>query len=226
MLALMMTYYANVTRRDFETDLENKDYAILLRNPHGEIAGFSTLKSFPYTQGGRRIRVAFSGDTIIDRRHWGSICLPLAFGQLMNRLRLQHDEDELYWFLISKGIRTYRFLPVFFKHFYPACGEQNDLGLKPLLDRLGRDLFNESYDATSGTIVAKSDGQYLENEYSGDTHAGRDVPHIDFFYRKNPGYARGDELACLLRFEESNLSPFIRKRLAKAEAESMSPLCL
>ena len=45
-----------------------------------------------------------------------------SFGHFMLRMLKEHRGTPVYWFLISKGYRTYRFLPVFFNRFYPtAC---------------------------------------------------------------------------------------------------------
>ena len=45
---------------------------------------------------------------------------------------------EFYWFLISKGYKTYRFLPLFFREFYPRHDAPTPAWAKEILDALGR----------------------------------------------------------------------------------------
>ena len=226
MLELMKRHYVNVKEVDFINDLTNKDYVILLYNLADELVGFSTFKSFEFNFQQAPIRIAFSGDTIIDKKYWGTIRLPLAFGQLMNMIKRQNPDQDLYWFLISKGIRTYRFLPVFFDEYYPSCDNHKAKHLKPLMDQLGTMLFNHSYDSEKGLVLASNKSQYLAAEFSSNNHQNRDTPHIDFFYSRNPGYYKGDELACILKYDEANLRPYIRKQLAQLESAVQEPLCL
>jgi hypothetical protein len=54
-------------------------YVILL--PDGEsLCGFSTQVMFDHTVDGKSVKIVFSGDTIIDKNHWGSMALPLVLG--------------------------------------------------------------------------------------------------------------------------------------------------
>ena len=43
-------------------------------------------------------------------------------------------------------------------------------------------------------------------------------PHIAFFLERNPGFVRGDELVCLTRIDEQNLTPAGR-RMARPSLE-------
>jgi len=49
-----------------------------------------------------------------------------------------------------------------------------------------------------------------------------DDPHVAFFVRRNPGHARGDELACLCELNESNLTRAGRRMVFGAAAASAS----
>jgi len=70
------------------------------------------------------VKILFSGDTVIDKRHWGSMALPIAWGRLMLSLSPASSNAGFYWLLTSKGYKTYRFLPVFFREFYPRYDAQ------------------------------------------------------------------------------------------------------
>ncbi len=110
MYRLMETHYEGVRRERFRADLLEKDRVILLQDPQGNVRGFSTLRCYPFTLATAResVRIIFSGDTIIDRRHWGHQALAFAWIWWAGREKAQFPEVPLYWFLISKGPRTYR----------------------------------------------------------------------------------------------------------------------
>ena len=116
MCRLMQAHYEGVTEQQFAADLNAKQWAILLRD-QGRLCGFSTQVLFDHVFDGGAVKVLFSGDTVIDKSHWGSMALPVAWGRLMLSLLATHPGMELYWLLTSKGYKTYRFLPVFFQEF-------------------------------------------------------------------------------------------------------------
>ena len=213
MFSLMDEHYCNVTRQIFERDLSEKQYVILLEcMDTSEIAGFSTQMTYPFQFCGESCLILYSGDTIISRRQWGSLELPKAFGELMLSLIREHPDKKLFWFLITKGVRTYKFLPVFYKDFYPRYDREPDAELKALADALAADKFGQSYDRESGIVRVNGPGQPLKKEY--EPEAGkRGNPHIDFFYLSNPGYRKGDELACIAELSLNNINPFIRRVL-------------
>src|SRR5205823_6261147 len=97
------------------------DWVIQLIDPVTDaLCGFSTQALLDVDVAGRRpVKALFSGDTIIDRGHWGVSALTRVWGRLALSLIDALPSTELYWFLISKGYKTYRFLPVFFREFYP-----------------------------------------------------------------------------------------------------------
>ena len=73
MYQLLETYFENTSFGQFEQDLAEKDFAILLRDPYdGHVVGFSTLMTLWITVQNRQVAGFFSGDTIIARERWGS----------------------------------------------------------------------------------------------------------------------------------------------------------
>lgn len=98
---------------------------------------------------GTSITAFFSGDTIIAPAFWGNRyyrntgrgVFALA-GEL---------EEEAYWFLISSGYKTYRFLPVFFRDFYPTY-QSPPTRLQCVLDSLAIQKFDFGYDRASGIV--------------------------------------------------------------------------
>ena len=212
MLRIMQAYYCNVSPYQFVEDLEEKDWVILLWES-GCIRGFSTQMLFDHDFDGHWIQVIFSGDTIIEENYRGSLVLPVAWGRLMLSILSDHPERELYWLLISKGYKTYRFLPVFFREFYPSCMKETPTFEKALLCSLGRRKFGDRFDSELGIIRVSKGAQYLRPGVADITEMRRRDKHIAFFEKANPGHAKGDELVCIARCHENNLKPFILRRL-------------
>jgi hypothetical protein len=209
---LMRAHYEGVSERQFLADLRAKQWVILLQD-EGCLYGFSTQVLFDYPMEGRGVKVLFSGDTIIDKRHWGSLALPVAWGRLMLSLRAAHPDSELYWLLTSKGYKTYRFLPVFFHEFFPCYTAETPAFEKALLESVGARRFGERFDAASGVLRAEPGAQRLREGIAEIDERHLRDPHVAFFQQRNPGHARGDELVCLARFHPDNLRPYIRRQL-------------
>jgi hypothetical protein len=212
MLRLMQAHYEGVSEPQFRADLSSKQWAILLYD-ETRLCGFSTQVAFDFPHEGRQTRILFSGDTIIDKQHWGSLALPIAWGRLMLSLHSADPETELFWLLTSKGYKTYRFLPVFFHEFYPCFCSPTPVFEKALLDRVALQRFGTRYDAIGGVLRVDPGAQRLRDGVAElDLRRLRD-PHVAFFQRQNPGHARGEELVCLARFHPDNLKPYIRRQL-------------
>lgn len=214
MLSIMQKYYLNVTRDQFVKDLKEKDWVILLCED-GCIRGFSTQMLFHHDIEGHRVHVVFSGDTVIEKSHWRSMSLPLAFGRLMFSILSGNPEQKLYWLLTSKGYKTYRFLPIFFREFYPSCVKQTPDFERALLCSLGRRKFGDRFDLESWIICASEGAQCLRPDVADITEARRRDKHVAFFEKANPEHAKGDELVCIVRFHEENLNSFILRQLRR-----------
>jgi hypothetical protein len=210
MLALHSQHFERVQRDRFMADLAEKDWVILLRNADGEVAGFSTQKLLePLTEHGSA-RCLFSGDTIVEPTYWNTPFLAGCFGHLMLRLIEQYGEESLYWFLISKGFRTYRFLPVFFHRFWPGPGREVPAEIRGMLDAAATRKFGAAFDAAHGIVrVAGSDR--LGASLAEIPAERRRDPHVAFFVARNPGYVYGDELACLAPIRRDNLNAYAQR---------------
>jgi hypothetical protein len=207
MLALHQDYYANVLEPGFRQDLAEKDWVILLRD-EGELVGFSTQMLITLPGPGGPVRYLYSGDTVVARSHRRQSGLAGAFGHLMLDLIERYGEGDLYWFLISKGFRTYRFLPVFFRSYFPGpdCSPDQRARLEPLLQRVVQQRFGDSYDPATGVVSFAEPKDHLRHERI-DLRAGRRRdPHIEFFLAANPGWRSGDELACIAPITRGNLN--------------------
>lgn len=207
MFALHRRYFSHVLRETFYRDLNEKGWVIIL-SAGPEIVGFSTLQLIPLRVLGAQRIFLFSGDTIVDRAHWHDSTLAGCFGHFMLRLIDEHPQTPLHWFLISKGYRTYRFLPVFFNRFYPVHGGATPPDDAALLQAVAAHKFAGAYDPRSGLVRLGGQKDCLRPEMC-EIPAGRaQDPHVRFFLERNPAYFKGDELACIADISRANLNRY------------------
>jgi hypothetical protein len=207
MFALMDCYYEGVERATFDADLAEKEWVILLLDPETEaLCGFSTQVILDVAVAGRRVRALFSGDTIVARERWGDSALAHVWGRLALSLIDRLADAELYWFLICKGYKTYRFLPVFFHEFYPRFDVVTPACVKEVIDALGRQKYPASYDPAAGVIRAFSGKDRLRRGVADITPERLRDPHVRFFTERNPGHQDGDELCCLAPLTRANFT--------------------
>ena len=121
MFTLMQQYFTGVNATAFVNDLNAKPWVIVLRDSDtGVLQGFSTLCLMEATVQDESVRAFFSGDTIINRAYWGSLELERVWLRHLYTWIHADPETRWYWFLICKGYRTYRYLPVYFHRYYPS----------------------------------------------------------------------------------------------------------
>jgi hypothetical protein len=212
MRRLLGRYFDGVDPGRFEADLAEKEWAILLHDATGELRGFSTLMRLRQVVDGRRVLAFFSGDTIIERDFWGDDELPRQWGRLVFPLAAAEPDAEAYWFLICSGYKTYRFLPVFYREFYPAAGRAMPAAARRVLDALATAKFGAAYDPVRG-VVRLAGATPLRDGVAEITPRRLRDPHVAFFVAANPGHARGDELACLVRLHRDNVTRAGRRML-------------
>jgi hypothetical protein len=204
MFALLCAHFDGVTRAQFEADLAEKTAAVLLHDEARRLRGFSTVLSYTTRYQGRRIGVVCSGDTIVDPDAWGSSALFATWLPEVFELKRQSGCDEFYWLLICSGYRTYRFLPVFWRRFFPHFRWPTPAAAGALKDHLAVERWGDAYDPGSGIVHLKRP-QLLKRGISPVTGARMRDPNVQFFTRSNPGHARGDELVCLTPVDRANL---------------------
>jgi hypothetical protein len=201
MFDLLGTFFAGVTRTTFDQDLTEKSHVILLEDPEGRVRGFSTLLVYQTQVPDTNATVVYSGDTIVHRDWWGSPALPVTWLRAVRALT--PSSTPVYWLLLTSGFRTYRFLSVFWRDFYPRFDTVTQT--PALVDALARERFGDRYDASRG-IVCFDRPQVLVPELL-DVSSGRTSdPHVAFFLERNPGFTNGDELVCLTELGDHNLT--------------------
>jgi hypothetical protein len=210
MYRLLDAYFENTSPLQFERDLAEKDTVILLRSSEEDrIVGFSTLMKVPATVEGRRVVGFFSGDTIIAREHWGSpllgrLWLRTVFAEA-DRIRGRSPDILFYWFLISSGYKTWRYLPIFFRNYAPHPERAAALFDRQVLETLAAMKFGSEYDAAAG-VVRFRHATPLRPGVAEVTPGRLRDPQVNFFIRMNPAHALGDELVCLAALSRDNLT--------------------
>lgn len=209
MLDLYESLYVLPNRAIFQTDLAAKDEVLLLR-AGTELVGFTTLQIYDFPFQGLTRRIVFSGDTVVHRDHWGQQALATAWIRRMGSLHRQDPRVPLYWFLVVKGHRTYRFLPAFCTRFHPHW-ELPTEDLKALADALAVDHFGSDFDPELGLVRYKESRGHLSPKIAQPTETERRLPAVSFFLQKNPGYVHGDELVCLFEFTGTAMRSLTRR---------------
>jgi hypothetical protein len=211
MHALYSTYYmqSNLTR--FESDLDEKDQVLLIWND-GVLAGFTTLCQYQFHFEGRDLEIIFSGDTIMDRQFWGSQELAFAWLREIGRAARASCGRPLYWFLIVKGHRTYRYMPAFGINFVPRwTKDAQDVDLLRLRDALAQDRFGSWYQPATGIVRFPDQRDRLAWPWAAPTEREKNRADVSFFLNTNPGYVDGDELVCLCPLTPDNMRPLTRR---------------
>ena len=214
MYDLFQSCYDQTTFNNFTHDLENKNWIVTLQDTNNQqIIGFSTLAFYNSTVGGKTIGVVYSGDTIINKKYWGTPELPKCW--IRTVLKLSEDcAEPQYWLLISSGYKTYRFLSVFYKEFYPHYNNATPEKFQRIMDHLAHERFGEDYHPVQGIVRFSSNATPLKNGIADIKPKRNHDEHVKYFIAKNPGSVDGDELVCLTVIHPDNFTP-AGKRMAR-----------
>jgi hypothetical protein len=190
----------------FERDLSAKNWVILIRDTDNDlIQGFSTLDLYETDYQGGRISVVYSGDTIIRHEYWGTPELPRSWIKTVLE-KSARMAQPLYWLLISSGYKTYRFLTVFYKEFYPRHDSPTPPELQALIDHLASQRFGTDYHPETGVVRFRRGATPLRRGVAEVTEERLRDPHVAFYIRRNPHHDRGDELVCLTQIHPDNFT--------------------
>jgi len=210
MYRLYESYYDATSPSLFRSDLDGKQFVITLREG-GELRGFSTLALIEFAFESCAGRALFSGDTIIDHRYWGEQTLARAFCHFAGRIKAAEPAVPLYWWLISKGYRTYRYLTAFSKNYYPNPFAPAPPGLRVCVDALARMRFGSAYDPELGVIRYPESRGHLKPQWAIVKASARERPEVSYFLERNPRFQQGEELCCLTALDANNLRSFARR---------------
>lgn len=203
MYRLMSEFYDDTDEQVFLRDFYGKDYCLALYHETDGLVGFTTQKVLELEVEGKSVHGIFSGDTIIHRDYWGDLELFKVWANFW--FDFGEKYDEFYWFLICKGYKTYRMLPLFWTEFYPNCEAATPSYEQKIIDAYASFLYPGEYNPASGVIEYKGVKDKLK---AGVADIGqRELKNRDvaFFCEANPGYIKGNDLACLARIDRAKL---------------------
>jgi len=225
MYALYDAYYVETSAAQFAGDLAAKDYVIELA-ADGELRGFSTLALLQLRAGGTTLRAIYSGDTIIDHRYWGEQALAVAFCRLAGAVKAADPGTPLYWFLITKGHRTYRYLGAFSREYHPHPARPTPPLAAQRIDALARAKFGGAWKPDLGIVrFERSQGQ-LRAQWTDPRPSLAARAEVRFFLERNPGHAHGDELCCLTELAAPNLRSYARRAFLEGYDEATRSVSL
>lgn len=216
MFGLLCQHFEGVSRAQFEHDLAEKNWVVRLRREH-RLVGFTTLLVAANTFEGQPITALYSGDTIVAPEARGTPALAREWIASVNTIRATLPLRPCYWLLLTSGFRTYRFLPVFWREFFPCPANPTPQQSQRLLDHLAAERYGPAYDRRSG-LVRFAHPQRLRAPLAAIPPGRTADLHIDFFLHRNPGHGHGDELACLTEIHERNLTAAGRRMIVPASA--------
>lgn len=199
MFKLFEIFYENVSYLRFKSDLFAKTKVIILLDQEKRIQGFSTFYDFDFPHHNKNYRILFSGDTIIAPHYWGTSALTMEFLKNMIILKLKYPTRPVWWFLISKGYKTYLLLANNFLQYYPRFDKETPGEHRDLISALSEKFYPGKFNKKTGVIEFEAD----EHEHLRESIAPitddliARYPKIKFFNSHNPGWKKGDELACI-----------------------------
>lgn len=220
MFALLDTYFEGVSRTQFTRDLSEKDWVLRVHRAD-RLVGFSTLQIFHTAFEGRRLNIVYSGDTIMAPDAWGSPVLARGWISMVRRAQGASVGEPWYWLLLSSGFRTFRFLPVFCREFWPRHDAPTPPTTTRLMAQLARERFGRAFEETAG-VVRFAAPQRLRGELAVVPDGKRRDEHVEFFLARNPGHAAGDQLVCLAALGDENFTA-AGARMVRGSAPASPP---
>jgi hypothetical protein len=214
---LMQFEFAGVNFENFTRDFDEKQYVMILTNDSEEIVGFSTLMEMDINLEGKIMKVIFSGDTTVLHEHRDSFGFGFELSKFFIRAIDLYPSHEVYYVLISKGWRTYRVLPFYFKEFFPCYERPIGLDEKSLINAFGYKKYPDNYVEETGLLCFKGETERLRPESLDASLPPRNNPHVNFFFKNNPSYLEGTELVCMAKVSHDNFTRVVSKLISISE---------
>lgn len=209
--ALLDRHFDGVAAEPFEADLQEKSDVLRVWKD-GQLVGFSTLLAYREEMDGEPVNVLYSGDTIMSPECWGSPVLARGWIAMVKAVTGSMPAGRCFWLLLSAGFRTYRFLPVFWRDFWPRHEARLPEAIRRWRDELARRRFGSRYDANAG-VVRFPLPHRLRGPLAAVPEGRMADPHVAFFLEQNPGWREGDELVCLTEIADNNLTAAGRRMI-------------
>ena len=220
---LFSKYYDGISYEVFERDFKQKDRVIIIRSHDGIIRGFSTLVCFKISTGKRDAHIIYSGDTIIDKDFWGTSALTIEFLKNIIKEKLKNPFGDVWWFLISKGYKTYLLMAHNFHEFYPRYDRKTPQDKLDIIQALSERFYPGHFEPASGLVLFNGEDHDKLKGFVAPITAEmcERNKHIDFFNKRNPDWALGNELACIGKVSFSLAITHPAKVIKKALKKSL-----
>jgi hypothetical protein len=215
MWRLMTDYYLGVAPQQFETDLDEKEHVILLRNGSatGRIVGFSTLMRLDLEVAGKPVVTVFSGDTIVHRASRGTLGLGVELARYFHGAVQETMGAGLYYILIAKGWQTSRIPGLLFRDYSPSPDHPTPFSHQQIIDAFGAKKYPNNYRPQTGLIDFTGEAQRVMPDSAEGIIPGKPDAQVDFFVKNNPNYLQGSELVYVAEIAEGNFTPAFQKLL-------------
>jgi len=214
MFNLMHENYDYVTFDNFCNDLKHKTFAGLLFDEDSDIQGFTTFGINPKEYKHKDYNILFSGDTVVSSSYIGSQELGKGWCRTVGMLLSKYPDKKWMWYLMSKGYKTYLYLPFFFNKFYPSPSiiEHKDYSL--IIDECSTHFFGDDWKSNEGIVRFKDRLGQVKKEHA-EKSFRKNNEYVDFFLRKNPGFVDGDEMVCMAELSLNNFKRYPRRIISK-----------
>lgn len=207
--SLMEQAYEEISFERFLEDLLKKQLVLLLMDSESQVQGFTTFAVNPGQTGTAEYAILFSGDTIIHPNYWGSLALLKGWCAAVAQLMRAYPHKVWYWFLLSKGHRTYLFLPLFFKTYIPCLNAAEvPSHWYAIQERTAALLYPEYYRPGDKVLHFKQSLGQLIPELAKSSFDKQYNPHVELFLQLNPGFEKGDELLCFTQIHPDNMKGY------------------
>ena len=207
MFSLMSQNYNHMTYDCFVSDLSNKQYVGLIVDKNNEIQGFTTFGIDLGNQRQNEFRIVFSGDTILEPEHWGTQIMMRGWCHTIGQIISTDNEHPWYWYLLSKGHRTYMYLPLFFTNYYPKVDHDSPNSKEwEIINHVSSNLYQDDWKPNKVIIEFDQRHGELKEELIQSTYSKKRSTYVSFFLEKNPAFYKGNELVCLAQLTPENLN--------------------
>jgi hypothetical protein len=221
MFKLIDHHFLNVTPDRFESDLDEKDWVIVIEDDLGTVQGFTTFRLLQAEIEGEPLAAVYSGDTLFSPNYMGERGWLSVWAKHVFRMAASLPDRDFYWVFLASSHRSYQFLPGFFEEFYPHPERSTPVKLARILETFLRQKYDDDYDPTLGLLTLRSPTPYRFPDHVAAQVPG-DETFARFFLQRNPGYLKGDLLACITKLSITNVTR-VGRRVLGAELAADLP---
>lgn len=216
MWSVFCGYYADISRDKFLADLNEKQFVLLLFDSGDRsVQGFTTIQVLHRHFAGKPYIAVYSGDTIINEAYWGQSALQGGFYRFLMGLKVKNPLTPLYWFLISKGYKTYLLVSRGCPNYWPRHDSPTPDHVSGIIDQLSREKFADDWKPELGVLKFATPAGKLKEGVAPIDDAALAYPDIRYFVERNPGHTQGDELCCLAAIDMQGGVSYVGKLARK-----------